>query len=140
VAAYFASRDKMDISVNIAVGSGAQIALFVAPGLVLASFVIGPFPMALVFNGFELCAIFLAIIIADQVTQRGESTWFEGLQLLAIYAVLGLTFFLSGEERMSVEIQNHLAAAIPGEGDHVRGDWPQPEQRALTSRPLALRS
>jgi len=93
VAAYFASRDKMDISVNIAVGSGAQIALFVAPVLVLASFVIGPFPMALVFNGFELGAIFLAIIIAEQVTQRGESTWFEGLQLLAIYAVLGLTFF-----------------------------------------------
>jgi Ca2+:H+ antiporter len=93
VAAYFASRDKMHISVNIAVGSGAQIALFVAPVLVLASFVIGPFPMALVFNGFELGAIFLAIIIADQVTQRGESTWFEGLQLLAIYSVLGLTFF-----------------------------------------------
>jgi hypothetical protein len=46
-----------------------------------------------VFNRFELGAIFLAIIIADQVTQRGESTWFEGLQLLAIYAVLGPTFF-----------------------------------------------
>jgi Ca2+:H+ antiporter len=93
VAVYFASRDKMDIAVNIAVGSGAQIALFVAPVLVLASFLIGPFPMALVFNGFELGAIFLAIIIADGITQRGESTWFEGLQLLAIYAVLGLTFF-----------------------------------------------
>jgi Ca2+:H+ antiporter len=93
VAVYFASRDKMDISVNIAVGSGAQIALFVAPVLVLSSFVIGPFPMALVFNGFELGAIFLAIIIADEITQRGESTWFQGLQLLAIYAVLGLTFF-----------------------------------------------
>lgn len=49
--------------------------------------------MALVFNAFELCAIFLAILIADQITQRGESTWYEGLQLLAIYAVLGLTFF-----------------------------------------------
>jgi Ca2+:H+ antiporter len=49
--------------------------------------------MALVFNGFELGAIFLAIIIASEVTQRGESTWFEGLQLLAIYAVLALTFF-----------------------------------------------
>jgi Ca2+:H+ antiporter len=79
--------------VNIAVGSAAQIALFVAPVLVLASFVIGPFPMALVFNGFEIGAIFLAILIADEITQRGESTWYEGLQLLAIYAVLGLTFF-----------------------------------------------
>jgi Ca2+:H+ antiporter len=93
VAVYFAARDKMDISINIAVGSAAQIALFVAPVLVLASFVIGPFPMALVFNGFEIGAIFLAIIIANEVTQRGESTWYEGLQLLAIYAVLGLTFY-----------------------------------------------
>lgn len=93
VAVYFAARDKMDISINIAVGSAAQIALFVAPVLVLASFVIGPFPMALVFNGFEIGAIFLAIIIANEVTQRGESTWYEGLQLLAIYTVLGLTFY-----------------------------------------------
>jgi Ca2+:H+ antiporter len=93
VAVYFASRDKMDISINIAIGSAAQIALFVAPVLVLASFFIGPFPMALVFNGFEIGAIFLAVIIANEVTQRGESTWYEGLQLLAIYAVLGLTFY-----------------------------------------------
>jgi Ca2+:H+ antiporter len=93
VAVYFAVRDKMDISINIAVGSAAQIALFVAPVLVLASFFIGPFPMALVFNGFEIGAIFLAIIIANEVTQRGESTWYEGLQLLAIYTVLGLTFY-----------------------------------------------
>ena len=93
VAVYFATKDKMDISINIAIGSAAQIALFVAPVLVLASFFIGPFPMALVFNGFEVGAIFLAIIIANEVTQRGESTWYEGLQLLAIYAVLGLTFY-----------------------------------------------
>jgi len=96
VAVYFAVRNKMDIAVNIAVGSGAQIALFVAPVLVLASFFIGPFPMVLVFNGFELGGIVLAILIANEVTQRGESTWYEGLQLLAIYAVLGLTFFFVG--------------------------------------------
>jgi Ca2+:H+ antiporter len=93
VAVYFALRDKMDLSVNIAIGSSAQIALFVAPVLVLLSFLVGPFPMALVFNGFEIGAIFLAILIANQVTQEGESTWFEGLQLLAVYAVLGLTFY-----------------------------------------------
>ena len=93
VAVYFALRNKIDLSINIAVGSGAQIALFVAPVLVLASFVIGPFPMALVFNGFEIGAILLAVFIAQEVTQRGDSTWFEGLQLLAVYAVLGLTFF-----------------------------------------------
>jgi Ca2+:H+ antiporter len=93
VAVYFARKDKIGLSVNIAVGSGAQIALFVAPVLVLASFFIGPFPMALVFNGFEIGAIFLAVLVANEITQRGESTWYEGLQLLAIYAVLGLTFF-----------------------------------------------
>jgi Ca2+:H+ antiporter len=93
VAVYFAMRNKIDLSINIAVGSGAQIALFVAPALVLASFAIGPFPMALVFNGFEIGAILLAVFIAQEVTQRGDSTWFEGLQLLAVYAVLALTFF-----------------------------------------------
>jgi Ca2+:H+ antiporter len=93
VAIYFAARDKMDLSVNIAIGSSAQIALFAAPVLVLVSFFVGPNPMALVFNGFELGAVFLAILIANHVTQDGESTWYEGLQLLAVYAVLGVVFF-----------------------------------------------
>src|SRR5215217_6387152 len=88
-----ARRNKMDRSVNTPTGSSAKIALFVAPVLVLLSFLVGPFPMALVFNGFEIGAIFLAILVSNQVTQEGESTWFEGLQLLAVYAVLGLTFY-----------------------------------------------
>ncbi len=61
--------------------------------VVLLSLVIGPFPMALVFNGFELGAIVLAILIANHVVAEGESTWYEGVQLLAVYAVLGLTFY-----------------------------------------------
>ncbi len=93
VAIYFAARDKMDLSVNIAIGSSAQIALFAAPVLVFASFFVGPNPMALVFNGFELAAVALAILIATHVTNDGESTWYEGLQLLATYAVLGVVFF-----------------------------------------------
>jgi Ca2+:H+ antiporter len=93
VAVYFAMRDKMDLSVNIAVGSSAQIALFVAPVLVLLSFIVGPNPMALVFNGYELGAILLALLIANLVIADGESTWYEGLQLLAVYAVLGVVFF-----------------------------------------------
>jgi Ca2+:H+ antiporter len=93
VAVYFAWRDKMDLSINIAIGSSAQIALFVAPVLVLISFFLGPFPMPLVFNGLELGAIILAIIIANQVTHEGESTWFEGVQLLSVYVVLGIVFF-----------------------------------------------
>jgi Ca2+:H+ antiporter len=93
VAVLVARKDKMDLAVNIAVGSAAQVALFVAPVLVLASFFIGPSPLALVFNGFELGAILLAILIASQTTQDGESNWFEGVQLLAVYFVLGLAFY-----------------------------------------------
>jgi Ca2+:H+ antiporter len=85
----------MDLAVNIAIGSSAQIALFAAPVLVICSFFIGPHPMALVFNGFELAGLFLAVIIAGQVTSAGESTWFEGLQLLAVYMVLALGFFFA---------------------------------------------
>ena len=51
--------------------------------------------MALVFNGFELAGVFMAILIAAHVTNEGETTWFEGLQLLAVYAVLGLAFFFA---------------------------------------------
>jgi Ca2+:H+ antiporter len=93
VALYFASRDKMDLSVNIAIGSAAQIALFAAPVLMLISLFVGDFPMAFVFNGFEIGAVVLAVLIAQHVTHEGESTWFEGFELLAVYAVLGLTFY-----------------------------------------------
>ncbi len=93
VAVLVAVKDKMDLAVNIAVGSSAQIALFVAPVLVIASFFLGPYPLALVFNGFELGAILIAILVAHQVTNEGESNWFEGVQLLALYVILGLTFF-----------------------------------------------
>ena len=78
------------------VGSSSQIALFVAPVLVAVSFVLGPAPMPLVFNGFELGAVFLAVMIANHVTNEGESTWYEGVQLLAVYLVLGLTFYYAG--------------------------------------------
>jgi Ca2+:H+ antiporter len=93
VAVLVAAKNKMDLAVNIAIGSSAQIALFVAPILVLASFVVGDNPMALVFNGYELGAMVLAVLIANFLTQDGESNWFEGLQLLALYAVFGLVFY-----------------------------------------------
>jgi Ca2+:H+ antiporter len=92
VAVLVARKNQMDLSVNIAIGSSAQVALFVAPVLVMCSFFIGPHPMALVLNGFELGAIFLAALIANQVTNEGESTWFEGVQLLAVYLVLAIAF------------------------------------------------
>jgi Ca2+:H+ antiporter len=95
VAVLVAAKDKMDLAVNIAIGSSAQIALCVAPLLVLASFVVGDHPMALVFNGYELGALLFAVLIANLVTQDGESNWFEGVQLLALYAVLGLVFYFA---------------------------------------------
>jgi Ca2+:H+ antiporter len=92
VAVLVAYKNKMNLAVNIAIGSSAQVALFVAPILVFASFIIGPEPMALVFNGFEMGAILFAVLIANYVTHEGESTWFEGVQLLAVYLILGLAF------------------------------------------------
>ena len=92
VAVLVAKKNKMDLAVNISIGSAAQIALFVAPILVLLSFVIGPNPMPLVFNGFELGAVLIAVLIANYVTQEGESNWWEGIQLLAVYVVLALAF------------------------------------------------
>jgi len=95
VAVLVAAKDKMDLAVSIAVGSSAQIALFVAPLLVLLSFVIGPAPMALVFNGYELGGLVFAVLIANHITADGESNWFEGVQLLSLYAVLGLVFYFA---------------------------------------------
>ncbi len=93
VAVYFAARDKMDLAIAIAIGSSAQIALFVMPVLVLASFAMGPFPLALEFSGLEIGATLLAVLVAAHVTQDGESTWFKGVQLLAVYVTLGIIFY-----------------------------------------------
>ena len=95
VAVLVAFKGKMDLAVNIAIGSAAQVALFVAPALVFLSYVVGPEPMPLVFNGFELAAVLIAAFVANAVTQEGESTWYEGVLLLAVYAVLGITFFVA---------------------------------------------
>src|SRR5215218_2434370 len=92
VAVLVARKDKMDLSVNISIGSSAQVALFVTPVLVLAGFFIGPAPLPLVFNGYELGALLLSVLIANYVVHEGESTWFEGVQLLAVYAILVLVF------------------------------------------------
>ena len=86
-------RSKRAVAVNIAIGSSAQIGLFVAPILVLLSFVLGPSPMALVFNPFEITALLAAGLAATVLVSDGESTWFEGFQLIALYAVIGIVFF-----------------------------------------------
>lgn len=95
VAVLVAYKDKMDLAVNIAIGSAAQVALFVAPVLVFLSFFIGPHPMPLVFNGFELAGLLIALVTANVITSDGRSTWFEGLQLLSLYSVIGVAFYFA---------------------------------------------
>ena len=87
-----AMKNKMDLSVSVAVGSSLQIALFVAPVLILAGIVLGQ-PMDLNFNPFELVAVVVAVLIANSVSSDGRSDWLEGALLLAAYAVLGLAFY-----------------------------------------------
>ena len=87
-----ARKNKMDAAVTIATASSTQVALFVAPVLVFVSFLLGR-PMSLVFNPFEITGIVLAVTILSVVSLDGESNWFEGLQLLAVYAVLAIVFF-----------------------------------------------
>jgi Ca2+:H+ antiporter len=90
VAAY---NDHMTLALEIAVGSSAQIALFVAPLLVLVSFALGQ-PMSLLFNPFEIAAIGLSVAATAITSLDGESNWVEGVQLLAVYVIMALAFYL----------------------------------------------
>lgn len=88
-----AGKNRMDTAINIAVGSSIQIALFVAPLLVFLSYLIGPRPMDLVFTTFEVVAVAIAVGIMAFISQDGETHWMEGVQLLAVYVILGLAFY-----------------------------------------------
>ncbi len=88
----FAINNKMELAVSVAIGSSLQIALFVAPILVLVGWVIGQ-PMNLIFNPFELVAVAMAVIITNSISNDGRSNWLEGVLLLITYAVLGIAFY-----------------------------------------------
>jgi Ca2+:H+ antiporter len=90
-----ALKNRMALSLSIAIGSSVQIALFVAPMLVLFSHVVGPAPMDLVFRPGLVFSMFFAILITYQVAGNGESDWLKGAQLLALYIILGLLFFFA---------------------------------------------
>jgi Ca2+:H+ antiporter len=92
-AVLMALKNRMDVSLGIALGSSLQIALFVAPVLVIASRFIGPRPMDLVFTPAEVLAVFVAVLITGQIASDGESNWLEGVQLLAVYIILAMVFF-----------------------------------------------
>ncbi|TAK95064.1 calcium/proton exchanger [Patescibacteria group bacterium] len=87
-----ATKNRMDLSLQISIGSATQIAMFVAPFLVLISLFFKT-QMSLVFNTFELIAIVLSILIANLVVEDGESNWLEGVQLLMAYAIMAVAFF-----------------------------------------------
>ncbi len=87
-----AIKNKMDLSVSVAVGSSLQIALFVAPVLVIVGWIIGQ-PMDLDFNPFELVAVMVSVLLANSISSDGRSNWLEGTLLLATYIVLGLAFY-----------------------------------------------
>jgi len=93
--AFSASRkDRLDLSVGIALGSASQIALFVAPVLVLLSYVLGPAPMDLQFWPGAVVMVLIATITASAVTNSGRSAWFVGLLLLMVYLIFAMTLFL----------------------------------------------
>jgi Ca2+:H+ antiporter len=86
-------KDKMDLAVGIALGSSVQIALFVAPLLIFASYFVGPHPIALSFNRAETGSLLLAVLIGTTVSNDGTSNWYKGVQLLTVYAVLATLFY-----------------------------------------------
>ena len=88
-----ARKNKMDLSVGIALGSCIQIALFVAPALVLASYLIAPQPLDLSFNRAEIGSLFIAVLIGGMVCGDGQSNWYKGVQLVTVYAIIGLMFY-----------------------------------------------
>jgi Ca2+:H+ antiporter len=89
-----AMKNRMDLSLSIAIGSGVQVALFVAPVLVLLSLFVGPKPMDLIFSGGLVLSMLLAVLITGQIAGDGRSDWLKGVQLLAVYLILGLTYFV----------------------------------------------
>lgn len=88
-----AIKNRMDLALSIAIGSSVQVALFVAPVLVLASLLIGPQPMNLAFDAGLTLTVLLAVVITGQVAGDGRSDWLKGVQLLAVYLVFGLAYF-----------------------------------------------
>ena len=107
-AVLMAAKNQMDLALNIAIGSSIQVALFVAPVLVFASYLFGQ-PMNLIFTTFEVVSVALTVGVVALVSMDGESNWMEGVQLLAVYIILGIAFYFLPEA---------APAAVPQAGTH----------------------
>lgn len=92
-----ARKNKMDLSVGIALGSCIQIALFVAPLLVLASYFIAPQPLELAFSRAEIGSLLMGVLIGALVCGDGQSNWYKGVQLITVYAIIAMMFYLMPE-------------------------------------------
>jgi Ca2+:H+ antiporter len=88
-----ARKNKLDLTVGIAMGSSIQIALFVAPVLVLASGFIAPQPLELSFSRAEIGTLFLSVLIGALVAGDGRSNWYKGVQLMLVYAMIAILFY-----------------------------------------------
>jgi Ca2+:H+ antiporter len=91
-AVLMAMKNQMELAINIAVGSSAQVAMFVAPVLVFLSYLFDK-PMDLLFTRLEVAAVALSVWVLSLIAQDGESHWLEGVQLLALYAMLAVAFY-----------------------------------------------
>lgn len=114
-----ARKNRMDLAIGIALGSSIQVALFVAPVLVFASYLIAPAPLDLVFTPLEVLAVVAAVWVAAQITNDGESNWLEGLQLLSVYAILAGLFYLLPSHPAPSQAPSHppaTPAALPVPG------------------------
>jgi Ca2+:H+ antiporter len=96
-----ARKNRLDLSVGIGLGSAAQIALFVAPVLVLLSYVVGPTPMSLEFWPSAVVMMLIAVMAVILVTNSGRSAWFVGALLLIVYLILAMTLYLLPPQRNS---------------------------------------
>jgi Ca2+:H+ antiporter len=108
-----ARKNRLDLSVGIALGSASQIALFVAPVLVLLSYVLGPQPMDLQFWPGAVLMILIATITATQVTNSGRSAWFVGVLLLMVYTIFAMTLYLIPPQGTAAE-SNAASQPMPG--------------------------
>jgi Ca2+:H+ antiporter len=92
-----ARKNKMDLTIGIAMGSSIQIALFVAPTLVLGSYFLAPAPLHLSFGRAEVGSLFLGVILGTLVCGDGQSNWYKGVQLVTIYSIIALMFYVIPE-------------------------------------------
>lgn len=121
-----AMKNQMDLAVGIAIGSSLQIALFVAPVLVLSSYLRAE-PMDLLFSTLEVVAVLMSVVIARMVAEDGESNWLEGLMLLTVYVILGLAFFFlpgrAGGHGEAESAPPAAHAATPTDGAKGPASW-----------------